>query len=242
MNTHYCNKSKQYHNFKAHRHPDSWEISLQLEGEMAVTIGENCYTVQKNDIRVVPPGLTHEGVSSERCADLFLVAENLDFPDVIITHDYDGNILKLMEILNQVTTEREKNYEEIADCLTETICAYIKRYREAEYQYDFTVEFKNLLYENVANAEFDVGEEIGRIGFNPDYFRKCFKKDFKKTPLEYLIGLRMNLAKKLLRQIPFQGVESVANQCGFKDIYYFSKAFKKYVGISPSEYRKKEQI
>lgn len=239
MNTRYCNKSKKYRSFAAHKHSDAWEISLQTEGEMVVTIGGDPYVVQQNDIRVVPPGLTHSGQSTGLCADIFLVADYLDFSDIVITHDYDGNILKLMEILNKVTTERENNYEAIADTITEAICAYIKRYRGGGYKHGFTVDFKNILYENISNPDFDMAKEIGKVGFNADYFRKCFKEDFKKTPLEYLTTLRMNQAKKLLRQIPLQGVESIATQCGFKDIYYFSKAFKKNVGLSPSEYRKR---
>lgn len=239
MNTRYCNQSKTYRSFNAHHHPDSWEISLQIQGELVVTIGDHEYVVEKNDIRVVPPGLSHSGRSKEDCSDIYLVAKSLDFSDIIITHDYDGNIRKLLEIQTQVTTERGKNYEVIADTITDAICEYIKSYQSTEYRYGFTVDFKNLLYDHISNADFDIAAEIEKIGFNPDYFRRCFKADFKKTPLEYLINLRMNLAKKLLRQIPFQGVESIANQCGFRDIYYFSKAFKKYIGCSPSEYRKK---
>lgn len=238
MNTKYCNQSKEYRAFSSHTHADSWEISLQTQGKMEVTIGNKQYHIEENDIRVVPPGLPHGGRSEEPCTDIYLVAKSLDFPDVVITHDYDGNIRKLLEIQNKVTTERGKNHEVIADTLTEAICEYIKSYQGTGYKYAFTVNFKNLIYENIANADFNIAEEIGKIGFNADYFRKCFREDFQKSPLEYLISLRMHLAKKLLRQIPFQGVESIARQCGFKDIYYFSKAFKKYVGVSPSEYRK----
>ncbi len=238
MNTRYCNQSKTYRSFDAHHHPDSWEISLQIQGKMVVTIGENQYHIGENDIRVVPPGLSHSGCSEEDCADIFLVVKNLDFSDVIITHDYDGNIRKLMEILNKVTTEREKNYELIADTLTDAISEYIKRYQGGGYKYEFTVDFKNRLFENIGNPDFEIAKEIKKIGFNADYFRKCFRTDFKKSPLEYLMSLRMNLAKKLLRQIPFQGIESIANQCGFRDIYYFSKAFKKQIGCSPSHYRR----
>ena len=136
-------------------------------------------------------------------------------------------------------TEKEKNYEAIADTIAEAICEYIKKYQDTKFKYNFTVNFKNILYDNIANLDFSISQEIKKIGFNSDYFRRCFKEDFGKTPLEYLTDLRNDLAKKLLKQMSFQGIENIALQCGYKDIYYFSKAFKKHTGIFPSAYRKK---
>lgn len=238
MNTLYCSNPKKYLSFPSHKHVGTWEISLQTKGNIDVTIGNNIYHTIKNDIRVIPPGISHSGYSSEPCADIFLEANSLDFSDIIITHDYDGNILKLFEILNKVMAEKEKNYEAIADTITNAICEYIKKYQDTRFNYSFTVNFKNTLYDNISNLDFNISREIRKIGFNIDYFRRCFKEDFDKTPLEYLTDLRIDHAKKLLKQMSFQGIENVALQCGFKDIYYFSKAFKKHTGVSPSEYRK----
>lgn len=238
MNTIYCSKAKKYFTFPPHEHHDMWEISLQIKGDMEITIGNDKYHIKKNDIRVIPPGVSHSGCSSEYCTDIFLHANFLDFLDIVITHDYDGNILKLFDMLNKIITEKERNYEALADNITNTIVEYIKKYQDAKFKYSFTVGFKNSLYDNISNADFNISDKINKIGYNADYFRRCFKKDFGKTPLEYLTELRINLAKKLLLQTSFQSVENVAVQCGYKDIYYFSKAFKKYVGISPMKYRK----
>lgn len=239
MNTLYCSKSKKIFSFHTHLHVGKWEISLQIKGNMYVTIGDNQYHIGKNDVRVIPPGINHSGYSSEPCTDIFLEANSLDFSDIVIIHDYDGNILKLFEILNKVMTEKEKNYEAIADTVTDAICEYIKKYQDIRVKYDFTASFKNTLYDNISNSNFNISKEIHKIGFNTDYFRRCFKEDFEKTPLEYLINLRIDLAKKLLKQMSFQGIENIAHQCGYKDTYYFSKTFKKHTGISPSRYRKK---
>ena len=142
-------------------------------------------------------------------------------------------------MLNKVMTEKENNYEAIAHSITNAICEYIKKYQKTDFKYDFTVNFKNTLYDNISNPDFNISDEIKKLGYTYDYFRRCFKEDFNKTPLEYLTELRIELAKKLLKQTAFQGVENVALQCGFKDIFYFSKAFKKHTGVSPNAYRKK---
>ncbi|MBR5518219.1 MAG: AraC family transcriptional regulator [Clostridia bacterium] len=239
MNIINCIKSRKMLSFPPHKHNDTWEISIQIQGNIDVTIDDNKYHIQKNDIRVIPPGFSHFGISNELCTDIFLEASHLDFPDIVITHDYNGDILTLFEMLNKVMTEKENNYEAIAHSITNAICEYIKKYQKTDFKYDFTVNFKNTLYDNISNPDFNISDEIKKLGYTYDYFRRCFKEDFNKTPLEYLTELRIELGKKLLKQTAFQGVENVALQCGFKDIFYFSKAFKKHTGVSPNAYRKK---
>ena len=98
---------------------------------------------------------------------------------------------------------------------------------------------KNLIYENIGSADFNITEEIQSLGFNVDYFRRCFKEDLGCTPHEYLTGLRMDKAKKLLTQRSFKSVENVSSLCGFSDSFYFSKSFKQHTGYSPREYKKR---
>lgn len=242
MNTIMCNKSNEYLAFSSHKHPDMWEISLQIKGNIEITIDEKQYHFKENDIRILPPGVCHSGCSSEYCTDIFLQATHLDFSDIVITHDYDGNILKLFEIQSRILAEKENNYKKIADCITEAICEYIKKYTNTSFKYPFTFDFKNILYDNVSNPDFNIADEIQKIGFNVDYFRRCFKEDFHKTPLEHLTQLRIELAKKMLMQNPIHSIEKIALQCGYKDIYYFSKAFKKHTNLSPDKYRKNNSI
>lgn len=238
MGTVECNKSKEYYSFSSHVHHDMWEISLQIKGNIEILIDDEKYNFKEGDIRIIPPGRKHSGYSSEPCTDIFLYAEHLDFSDIVITHDYDGNIEKLFEIQCRILAEKEKNYQKIADSVTEAISEYIKKYTDTSFKYPFTCDFKNLLYDNVSNPDFNIADEILKIGFNVDYFRRCFKEDFGKTPLEHLTQLRIELAKKMLLQNPIHSIEKIALLCGYKDIYYFSKVFKKHTGLSPDKYRK----
>lgn len=64
-------------------------------------------------------------------------------------------------------------------------------------------------------------------------FRRCTGK----TPLEYLISIRMARGKQLLRNTTLP-IGEIARQCGFDNVYYFSNAFKHVTGVSPSAYRK----
>lgn len=56
-------------------------------------------------------------------------------------------------------------------------------------------------------------------------------------PNEYLTGMRISEAKRLMVENNLS-IYDTAIKSGFRDASYFSTVFKKYVGISPDEYRK----
>ena len=81
-------------------------------------------------------------------------------------------------------------------------------------------------------------EEVSAVtGFTPTYFSTVFKKSTGKTFLEYLLSVRMEAAKQMLRE-GNEKVETICHSVGYKDIKYFTKCFTKYTGLKPSEYRK----
>ena len=72
---------------------------------------------------------------------------------------------------------------------------------------------------------------------NFDYMNKIFKKVTGKTIFVYLNEIRIRHACKLLTTTSMK-VAAVSSRVGFRDVYYFSKVFKKYTGISPGQYEK----
>lgn len=70
------------------------------------------------------------------------------------------------------------------------------------------------------------------------YIAKIFKSETGDTPINYLIGLRMEKAKEILEESPEEPIKEVAAAVGYSDAYHFSKLFKKHYGISPLYYKK----
>lgn len=87
------------------------------------------------------------------------------------------------------------------------------------------------------SSQITLEEVSGVTGFTPTYFSTVFKKSTGKTFLEYLLSVRMEAAKQMLRE-GNEKVETVCHLVGYKDIKYFTKCFTKYTGLKPSEYRK----
>ena len=70
------------------------------------------------------------------------------------------------------------------------------------------------------------------------YFSQMFKQEVGMTFSDYLLTQRMIEAKKLLRNPSFK-VQEIAAKLGYKNPKNFSRAFKKYYGLSPKDYIKK---
>ncbi|WP_372663502.1 response regulator [Cohnella sp.] len=69
-----------------------------------------------------------------------------------------------------------------------------------------------------------------------EYLMKLFKQQFGYGIHEYVQMVRMNKAKELLDD-PSLKIQDIAERLGYKDKNYFSKAFRNYYSVSPSEYR-----
>lgn len=72
-------------------------------------------------------------------------------------------------------------------------------------------------------------------------FQRIFKDSTSLSPNDYLLELRIQNASKLLTETD-SAIYDVSGQVGITDWFYFSKAFKKRFGISPTKYRKQNKI
>ncbi len=73
--------------------------------------------------------------------------------------------------------------------------------------------------------------------FSGEYLSRLFKLKYGRNIYEYLLMVRMERAKELLRNSDLK-VQTIAMRTGYSDTNYFSKAFRNYTGLTPSEFRK----
>lgn len=75
-------------------------------------------------------------------------------------------------------------------------------------------------------------ELADKFGFTPEYLGKIFKKHTGETPSKYQTRLRMNEAKRLLLNNPDMEIQKIGELVGYRDGFYFSRAFKKAIPVS----------
>jgi transcriptional regulator GlxA family with amidase domain len=78
----------------------------------------------------------------------------------------------------------------------------------------------------------------GRSNMSVRNFIRRFEQATANTPFEYLQRARIEAAKNIL-ETKKDGVEQVASRCGYEDVDYFRKIFKRYVAMTPKAYQEK---
>ncbi len=73
------------------------------------------------------------------------------------------------------------------------------------------------------------------VNLNPSYLCRLFKKETNKSLFEYITALRMEKAAKMIVQ-GNKYIKEIAASVGLEDQFYFTRIFKKYHGVAPSEY------
>ena len=92
--------------------------------------------------------------------------------------------------------------------------------------------------QNLENERLSVPEIAEYAHLSESHFRRSFKETFNISPIRYINMQRINRAKDLIRYSA-DTFSEIAEKLGFSSIYHFSHSFKKEVGYSPSEYRKR---
>jgi AraC-like DNA-binding protein len=107
---------------------------------------------------------------------------------------------------------------------------------------------ENYIYDNIQKVEqvinymmeyytqpIKLKELADVISVSPSYIGSIFKSVTGKSPITYLIEIRLHKAKELL--LDGHSVSDVAEEVGFNDLFYFSKCFKKFENLSPLQFK-----
>ena len=100
----------------------------------------------------------------------------------------------------------------------------------------YVLEAMDYISKHYNEPDISVGTVAQSLNISEGYLSHTFKKETDYTLLNYLTRYRIHKAMELLKDCRVK-VYEVAEQVGYRDIAYFSATFKKYTGISPSEYQ-----
>lgn len=139
-------------------------------------------------------------------------------------------------------TNREIGYEHIIRAqLTELIIHLFREMRKQ--QPDFAKTHQELVEKAIEHmkqnykSHIRLEDIVTDMFVSKNYFRQIFKKVTGVSVSTYIQDLRINEACRLLESDTESSVSKIAINCGYNDMKFFYQAFKKTVGMTPTEYR-----
>ncbi|PRO66995.1 response regulator transcription factor [Alkalicoccus urumqiensis] len=89
------------------------------------------------------------------------------------------------------------------------------------------------------DEEMTLEEAAASVHMSPAYFSRQFKEASGRTFVDYITQLRVDSAKEYLRTTN-RSLKEIGSDVGYKDPNYFSRVFRKTTGLSPSQYRQRQ--
>lgn len=141
--------------------------------------------------------------------------------------------LKNPEMVLRAAATKENAMQYAEQVLSHVILARSKKKMRYAVEIRAAKQFIDAHYRDETLSLHTVAKEVG---FSPNHFSAVFSQEMGQTFVEYLTLVRLEAAKKILRESDARMGE-VAFSVGYHDSNYFSFLFKKHEGMSPREYR-----
>lgn len=200
------------------------------------------FTVKDGTFIIYKPYTIHNEIligSSKVFAIVFSLPEGWNLENCIL-EDIDGRTAKIIEKIRKEYSDKQYEFNTAINALlTQLIIQIERRSLDVQKENPSVQQAINFL-DDYYTTEINLQHLARSIGYSLDHFRFLFKEKTGVSPKKYILHKRLELAKKQISHSDLPLVE-IATSCGYDDYYQFTKYFKKEIGISPSEYRKKKK-
>ncbi len=252
-----------------HSH-DFLSIHYIVSGRCRFLVNDQIFTVHKDDIMIINPGVPHSPLAEDPETDVNTSIFYLGIDDLYIKGypkcfvPISSAVIPLRKFQQEVyscyheiiLTQEKKDacWPLMTKVLAQQMLVWVLKELSPQNSSSIQDYFQLKTYDKQTIAQTITSyfqenymkkisvEEIARSSYlSTTYITKIYKEITGDTPINYLIRLRMEKALEILREGHFS-IQDVAKKVGYDDPYYFSKLFKKRFGISPSSYKRQEQI
>lgn len=240
-----------------------YEFVFIVEGVLHLSIDGVAFDLKKGDCAFVPGGAIHGG-TPENCVYECLVLDILQFLDnntvcrkqlqeLLDNDNLIINVFPSGSNVNSITKEMFRAFENESDGYELTVkgllfqllgeiikCRLFKTgFAAKTSETRHTEQLKNALRYIRENyrSQITLQDLANTADMVPKYFCRFFKQMSGRTPIDYLNYYRIEIACEELAATGAP-ITEIALDCGFNDLSYFIKIFKRFKGISPKQYQK----
>lgn len=238
-----------------HWHPEA-ELLLLRKGILRLTLEDKTLRLTEGQFVLIPSGAVHSGIPEEAHYECVVFDGNV-LSSVLqgstkkkaaeaLSRPRTGNTPPSLSRLTECLARKEGGYQAEAlsflfSLLTEWIrtplaAATSRQWTELRKSRLIPFEKAVLFLQEHYREPITLKELSEAAGLSENYFGEYFKNVTGKTPFQYLNEYRIERAAEQLRETDLS-VTEISLECGFNDLSYFIKTFRKAYGISPNRYR-----
>ncbi len=171
--------------------------------------------------------------------------KNYIFVDVVLAtakmvNDLGGDLDQVIPELNSIETilTNIKTIEQLREQACKILVSALV-FRDSQTNNPYTGmirEAKEYIGHRYMDTNLSLAEVATHVNLSSSHFSAVFSQEAGQTFKEYLTEIRIKKAKELLRMTTLKSAE-ISYQVGYSDPHYFSSAFRKNTGLSPTEFR-----
>lgn len=215
-----------------HTHPYS-QLVVPIQGTLSVSVGQ-ATTGEEQSVIFIPPQIVHSFYAKTSnqffvidAPAFYLSNELSEFPQF---YPLDGRWKALRALLFEEVGNEPASNQRLADLFRYVSGLLGEQRNSASLDYIKVNYNKTVTVQQLADLEH----------FNPTYYVEWFKRRFGQSPISYLRDLRLHKAQELLVHTTFS-VMQIAQQIGYENQSTLTRLFQKDLGMTPREYRRKNQ-
>ena len=224
-------------------------IVFFTEGSITYDFSGEKITANKGDVLILPKGLIYSGKRKIGEKTSFFVIDfetdnefsfaALGLFRIFSSKHYDLFITRFEELLKMWQSGdlsakialKGKLYSLIADIINR----HIQSSLGAE-SFSKTQRIADFIEKAYSKSNLSVEDICNEFFVSPSTLRRIMLSAYYKTPIKYITEVRIKKAKNMLAYDDFS-VNEISEKCGFSSSQYFSRIFKKEVGLTPLEYK-----
>ena len=223
----------------------NYYLYLVVNGKSKLKLDDKEYDLKTGTLFLVPPWQMHEILPEDDFTYLYISFNGSDIKDFFENMGVEqtfvrGGFAHLIDFWMH-SIRRISSGNDIL--ITSAVFMYTMSYLcagatdTAERDYKNIEEIKQYIADNCHRTDLCLKMVADIFFYNEKYFSQFFKAHVGMKFTEYLGNVRINHALCLIKEGE-HSVSALAEKSGFGDSYYFSKVFKKQLGVSPASYIK----
>ena len=219
------------------------ELVYFISGNGTTQINDKTFSYQGGNFAFYKMGTPHNEYDPLPCDIIWLhfsfCIDGIDLKEGLF-FDGNGKLLSVLQKLRNLSLEQKTLNSKLVEVyLAEAILTAYDCQNKTEDLGGRTnwEQILNYIDSNI-NKQINFCSLAQSNHYSYDRFRHLFAEKFGKSPYAYLTEQRINLAKRLLKNSDLN-ITDIAFDCGFNSSSQFTNIFKKYMGVTPKEYKKR---